>query len=73
MATRTYSNGELSILWQTELCTHCETCWKGLPQVFDPQKRPWVTMVGATTAEIRKQVEQCPSGALSVIEQETPC
>jgi uncharacterized Fe-S cluster protein YjdI len=34
--------------------------------VFDPQSKPWVKMGGATTEEIRKQVELCPPQALSV-------
>ncbi len=34
-------------------------------QVFDPRKRPWVNMTGATTEEIIAQIDKCPSGALS--------
>ena len=64
MAKRTYTNGEINVLWDSDLCTHCEACFKGLPQVFNPEARPWVNMQGATSAEIVKQVEKCPSGAL---------
>jgi uncharacterized Fe-S cluster protein YjdI len=42
-----------------------DNCFRGLPQVFNPKKRPWVNIEGATTQEIVKQVKQCPSGALS--------
>lgn len=66
MAKRTYERDGLTVLWDSDLCTHCETCWRGLPQVFDPEKRPWVNINGATTEEITKQVQQCPSGALSI-------
>lgn len=67
MAERKYTNGEITVHWQSELCTHCEACWKGLPAVFNPESRPWVNMVGATTKEIADQVEQCPSGTLSIL------
>lgn len=36
MAKRTYTNGEINVLWDSDLCTHCEACFKGLPQVFNP-------------------------------------
>ena len=66
MAKREYTNGGLIVLWDSEKCEHCESCWRGLPSVFDPQARPWVNMVGATTEEIRTQVALCPPQALSV-------
>jgi uncharacterized Fe-S cluster protein YjdI len=68
MAERTYTNGEINVLWKSPLCTHCEACWQGLPEVFSPDARPWVNMQGATTEKIREQVAQCPSGALTVVE-----
>jgi uncharacterized Fe-S cluster protein YjdI len=66
MAKRTYTNGEINILWDSSLCTHCGECEEGLPDVFNPTARPWVNMKGGTTEDIREQVEQCPSGALTV-------
>jgi uncharacterized Fe-S cluster protein YjdI len=64
--TRVYSNGEISVEWRAELCIHCENCFRGLPQVFDPTKRPWVNINGASSEEIKRQVGDCPSGALSI-------
>lgn len=66
MAKRTYSNGEINVLWDSSLCTHCGECQEGLPDVFNPESRPWVNMKAGTTEDIREQVEQCPSGALTV-------
>ena len=60
-----YSNGEVTVVWQSKKCSHCKICWQGLRAVFDPFKRPWINMQGASTAEIKKQVDQCPSGALT--------
>ena len=34
-------------------------------RVFRPARRPWVDILGADTAAIVRQVERCPSGALS--------
>ncbi len=60
-----YSNGEVTVVWKPDVCIHSTVCFRGLPEVFDPRKRPWVTIAGATTERIVAQVRQCPSGALS--------
>jgi uncharacterized Fe-S cluster protein YjdI len=60
-----YSNEDITVVWKPRTCIHSKKCWKDLLQVFDPRKKPWINMEGATTAEIKKQVEACPSGALS--------
>lgn len=64
--TREYSNGEIVVEWRPELCIHCESCKLGLPNVFNPEARPWVNINGATSEEIENQVKQCPSAALAV-------
>ena len=60
-----YSNGEVTIVWKPNLCIHSTICVKGLPEVFDNNKRPWINAGGASTDEIISQVKKCPSGALS--------
>lgn len=60
-----YSNGELSIVWQPELCRHAGICVKTLPNVYHPKERPWIKMENATTEELIAQIKMCPSGALS--------
>ncbi|WP_075352426.1 (4Fe-4S)-binding protein [Algoriphagus marinus] len=59
-----YSNGEVTITWEASKCTHSGNCVRGLPFVFDTKKRPWINVHGATTEEMVKQVQKCPSGAL---------
>jgi len=61
----TYTNGEVTIIWKADLCSHSRKCWMGLNEVFKPGERPWIKPDGATTERIIAQVEQCPSGALS--------
>ncbi|MGZ3904228.1 MAG: (4Fe-4S)-binding protein [Bacteroidia bacterium] len=60
-----YSNGEITVVWQQNLCTHSKMCWKNLRDVFDPLKRPWINMDGASTEKIIERVDGCPSKALT--------
>jgi len=73
--TFTYTNDEITVVWQPKLCTHSTLCWKGLGEVFNPRTRPWVNINGSSTERIIEQVKKCPSGALSlvpVVEEPTP-
>lgn len=63
--TKKYTNGEITVVWKPATCIHSAICIKGLPGVFDSRKRPWITLEGASTAEITAQIDKCPSGALS--------
>lgn len=63
--TKKYTNGEVTIVWKPNQCIHSTICFKGLGQVFDPQRRPWITPESATTQQIIDQIKKCPSGALS--------
>jgi len=63
--TRRYPNGEITVIWKPHLCIHSGICFAGLPQVFDPRRRPWVDSRAAPSERIVQQVESCPSGALS--------
>ena len=63
--TKKYTNGEVTIVWKPSICIHSAICFHGLGQVFDPQKKPWITPEKSTTEKIIDQVKKCPSGALS--------
>ncbi|MCK9442770.1 MAG: (4Fe-4S)-binding protein [Methanothrix sp.] len=60
-----YSNDEIKVLWNPEKCIHAGECVKGLPQVFSRNSAPWINMRGASSEEIMKIVDRCPSGALT--------
>ena len=60
-----YSNGELTVVWKPDVCIHSGNCVKGLPEVFKPGERPWVKVDKASSEELRKTIDTCPSGALS--------
>lgn len=66
MTTKEYSNGEITILWKPEKCTHAGVCVKTLPKVYNPKKRPWIMPENASSKELLDQVAKCPSGALSI-------
>lgn len=67
MEKKQYPIGKSTVVWQPHLCSHSAKCVKGLPQVFDPRKRPWINVAGADEETISRQVAQCPSGALSLL------
>lgn len=65
--TKKYTNGDITVVWQPHVCIHSAICFRGLSKVFNPQKRPWITMENADSDEIMNQINECPSGALSYI------
>lgn len=62
-----YSNGELTVVWKPSQCIHSGICIRGLNDVFDTKKRPWINITAASTERIVEQVKSCPSGALSFL------
>lgn len=60
-----YSNGELVVIWQPDLCRHAGICVHTLPNVYRVGDKPWIHAENATTAELIAQIRKCPSGALS--------
>lgn len=61
-----YSNGEITIIWKPKACIHSAICVRTLPKVYDPKARPWIRTENATTRELIDQIAKCPSGALSI-------
>lgn len=65
-----YSNSEITVIWKPEICIHSGNCVRGLSQVFNPKARPWIKIHSATTDELIKTINNCPSGALTFIRRD---
>jgi uncharacterized Fe-S cluster protein YjdI/CDGSH-type Zn-finger protein len=61
---RIYQNEQIAVYWEPKLCIHSGNCFRGLPEVFQPQNRPWVLVDAASAGEIAEVVMTCPTGAL---------
>ena len=60
-----YTKGDLTILWKPKKCIHAATCVKTLPNVYDPEGKPWIKPENASIDDLKAQINECPSGALS--------
>lgn len=73
--TKKYQADGFTIVWRPALCQHSTICWKqatGLPEVFNPFRKPWIEPGAAPAEAIRAQIEKCPSGALSWVSEGSP-
>ncbi len=75
--TREYEADGITVQWYASRCIHSANCVRALPQVFDPQRRPWVEATAAPADAVAAAVLRCPTGALHFVRrdggvQETP-
>jgi uncharacterized Fe-S cluster protein YjdI len=62
--TREYSSKGITVIWDSTRCIHTGRCLRGLPDVFDLNRRPWVDVEAATPEEIAAVIRRCPTDAL---------
>ena len=56
-----YKSDEITVSFAPDLCIHSAECVRGLPSVFNTNKKPWVNIAGGTPDEI---VSLVPGGVL---------
>ena len=59
-----YSAPGIVVTWEPGRCQHAAECVGGLPSVFSPQRRPWITPDEASVDELVTVIDRCPSFAL---------
>lgn len=64
---KVYKGRGVSVQFNPARCIHAAECVRGLPEVFDPQARPWIQPAKATPDELVSVVSRCPTGALQAI------
>ncbi len=60
-----YPKNGLTVIWKPKKCIHAGVCVRMLPKVYDPKAKPWIRSENASKEELKRQIEACPSGALS--------
>lgn len=63
-AGKAYTSADVTVYFETRRCLHVAECVRGLPQVFDTAKRPWIQPDQAAAEQVAEVVRRCPTGAL---------
>jgi len=61
---QTYETPEIIVTFDPDVCIHSGACVRGLPAVFNVNRKRWVRPELATATEVAAQIARCPSGAL---------
>jgi uncharacterized Fe-S cluster protein YjdI/CDGSH-type Zn-finger protein len=62
--SRRYAGAGVAVSFEAARCLHAAECVRGLPEVFDTARRPWISPDGAPPEVVAEVVRRCPSGAL---------
>lgn len=61
-----FANDEIEVAYDVKRCIHAAECVRGLPDVFNPRRRPWVDLDAAPAEAIDEVISRCPTGALAL-------
>ena len=59
-----YRGTAVDVSFDGARCRHAAECLRGLPSVFDVDRRPWIVPDGADPGDVVDVVARCPTGAL---------
>ncbi|WP_441249222.1 (4Fe-4S)-binding protein [Kitasatospora sp. McL0602] len=62
---KTYEAAGVAVTFDSAVCRHAAECVRGLPEVFDTGRRPWITPGAAAPEAVAEVVRRCPTGALT--------
>ncbi len=71
---RKYSGPAIEVSYDIRRCIHAEECTRGLREVFNRDKVPWIQPGGAEPERVAQVIRRCPTGALhyAADEDESP-
>jgi uncharacterized Fe-S cluster protein YjdI len=61
---KAYTAPSITVFYDRARCRHYAECVRGLPQVFDVTRRPWIRADLADADTVAEVVRRCPTGAL---------
>ncbi|MFC3996719.1 (4Fe-4S)-binding protein [Nocardiopsis sediminis] len=61
---KAYEGRSITVTFEARRCRHAAECVRGLPEVFDTARRPWIQPDRAPADRLAEVVRRCPSGAL---------
>jgi CDGSH-type Zn-finger protein/uncharacterized Fe-S cluster protein YjdI len=61
---RRYDGERIAVRYNPKRCIHFAACVRGLPVVFDTERRPWIAPDNADADAVAEVVQRCPTGAL---------
>ena len=59
-----YHGKSIIVRFSVDRCTHVAECLRGLPQVFNTRKKPWVSPDAEPADDVAEVIMRCPTGAL---------
>lgn len=66
---RKYSGTNIDVYFNANICAHSGVCVRGLKEVFNLKRKPWILPDNATDIEVSNLIDSCPSGALQYIKK----
>ena len=70
MRGKAYVGQDIDVYYDVSLCVHAAECVRGLPDVFDTKRKPWIDPDGADAPDVATVIERCPSGALQYVRKD---
>lgn len=59
-----YDGRRIEVTYDAARCLHAAECVRGLPDVFDTARRPWILPDAGDADEVAAVIRRCPTGAL---------